>query len=124
MIVLIVEGDKLQAEMYKDGYELAGHSVLLASGAQEAVSKLDKEKVDLILLNLILPGRSGVEVLHELNSYDDWRQIPVVLITDNHPSTFKIKSGDLSKYSVKEMLFKQELTPREVVDKSVQLLAK
>lgn len=123
MKVMIVQGDKLQAEMYKDAYEMEGNQVVVASGAQDAITKLDKGGVDLILLDLILPGRSGVEVLHELNSYDDWQEIPVALITDNHPKTFKISESDMGRYSVKQLFFKQNTTPKQVAQKSKQLVA-
>lgn len=115
MRVLIVEDDKMLAEMYKDGFEAAKHEVVSAHGAQDALNKLDKTEVDLILLDLILPGRSGIEVIHELSSYKDWQTIPIVLMTDNHPSTFKIADKDLNKYSVKKIIFKQRTTPTEVV---------
>lgn len=123
MRVMVVQGDKLQAEMYKDAYEMAGDEVVVASGAQDAITKLDKGNVDLILLDLILPGRSGVEVLHELNSYDDWQEIPVALITDNHPKSFKISQSDMSRYSVKQLFFKQNTTPKQVVEQTKQLVA-
>lgn len=115
MKVLIVEDDKMLAEMYRDGFETAKHKVISAHGAQDALNKLDKTDVDIILLDLILPGRSGVEVIHELSSYKDWQKIPIILMTDNHPSTFKIADKDLIKYSVRKMVFKQKTTPTEVV---------
>ncbi len=115
MRVLIIEDDKMLAEMYRDGFEAAKHKVISAHGAQDALNKLDLAEVDLILLDLILPGRSGIEVIHELNSYKDWQKIPIILMTDNHPSTFKIAKKDLAKYSVEKIIFKQKTTPREVV---------
>lgn len=115
MRVLIVEDDKMLAEMYRDGFEAAKHEVIGAHGAQDALNKLDKAKVDLILLDLVLPGRSGVEVIHELSSYKDWQKIPIILMTDNHPATFKIADKDLKKYSVKKVIFKQKSTPTQVV---------
>ncbi len=113
MKVLIVEDDKMLAEMYRDGFEVAKHKVVSAHGAQDALNKLDKTEVDLILLDLILPGRSGIEVIHELSSYKDWQKIPIILMTDNHPESFKIADKDLVKYSVRKMVFKQKTTPTE-----------
>ncbi len=115
MKVLIVEDDKMLAEMYRDGFLAANHKVVSAHGAQDALNKLDNTVVDLILLDLILPGRSGVEVVHELSSYEDWQKIPIILMTDNHPSTFKIAEEDLAKYSVRKLVFKQKTTPTEIV---------
>jgi len=115
MKVLIIEDDKMLAEMYRDGFVVAKHQVVSAHGAQDALNKLDKTDVDLILLDLILPGRSGIEVIHELSSYKDWQKIPIILMTDNHPSTFKIADKDLAKYSVRKIIYKQKTTPTEVV---------
>ena len=115
MKVLIVEGDKPHAQMYQDAFEIAGHQTEVALGAQQALHKLDKFSADVILLNLILPGRSGVEVLQELVSYDDWKLIPVILLTDNHPSTFKISTSDMAKYSVARLVYTNKNTPSDIV---------
>lgn len=122
MKVLIIEDDKLLAEMYRDGFKLAKHEIINAYGAQDALNKLDKTEVDLILLDLILPGRSGIEVIHELSSYKDWQNIPIILMTDNHPSTFKIANKDLAKYSVRGIVYKQKTTPTEVVKLAEELV--
>lgn len=115
MKVLIVEGDKPHAQMYQDAFEIAGHKTEVALGVQQALHKLDKFSADVILLNLILPGRSGVEVLQELVSYDDWKLIPVILLTDNHPSTFKISTSDMAKYSVARLVYTNKNTPSDIV---------
>ncbi len=122
MKVLIVEDDKMLATMYRDGFEGAGHKVVSAHSAQDALNKLDETAVDLILLDLILPGRSGVEVIHELSSYSDWQKIPVILMSDNHPSTFKIAKKDLAKYSVHKLVFKQQITPSAVVELAEEIV--
>jgi CheY-like chemotaxis protein len=50
-----------------------------------AVTSADINKPDIVVLDLFLAGRSGIEFLYELRSYPDWQQLPV-LITGHLPS--------------------------------------
>lgn len=116
MKVLIVEDDKKLAQMYQDGFELAKHDVTSADGAQDALNKLDKQDVDIILLDMLLPGRSGVEILHELSSYVDWQDIPVILMSDMARDEIKISDEHLAKYGIKTIIHKSATTPTELVE--------
>ena len=115
MRVLIVEDDKLLSQMYKDGFELAGHETISADSAQGALNELSEERVDLILLDMFLPGRSGIEVLHELSSYADWQIIPVVLLSDIDRKRIKTSDKDLLKYGVHSIIYKPSAAPSKLI---------
>jgi DNA-binding response OmpR family regulator len=61
------------------------HDVYHFSDPQMAVTSADINKPDIVILDLFLAGRSGIEFLYELRSYPDWQQLPV-LITGHLPS--------------------------------------
>jgi DNA-binding response OmpR family regulator len=61
------------------------HEVYHFSDPQMAVTSADINKPDIVVLDLFLAGRSGIEFLYELRSYPDWQQLPV-LITGHLPS--------------------------------------
>ena len=58
-----------------------GYQVITASDADEAMHMVHEERPDLILLDVVMPGRSGYELCHELKSDPETRLIPVVMIT-------------------------------------------
>ncbi len=116
MRVLIVEDDKLLSEMYREAFEIALHDVISADGAQDALNRLDKEdSIDLLVLDMILPGRSGVEILHELSSYADWQNIPVIMMSDIAKENIKISNDNLAKYGIRKVIYKPATSPREIV---------
>jgi class 3 adenylate cyclase len=64
--------------------EKAGHHVLTADCGETALAILEKETIDLIFLDLVMPGISGFEVLNRLKQDDNWRAIPVIMISGQH----------------------------------------
>jgi adenylate cyclase len=59
----------------------AGHSVITASSGAEALAALTEHKIDTVLLDLIMPGMDGSEVLQRIKANDAWRAIPVIVIS-------------------------------------------
>jgi two-component system phosphate regulon response regulator PhoB len=64
-------------------YHLARESyrVRTVSSGMEALRALDTEIPDLILLDLMLPGVSGLEVMREIRRREEWKDVPVILLT-------------------------------------------
>src|SRR2546422_3117657 len=64
--VLIVEDDTAIAHMYRLQLEADGYRVLVAGSADDAVAAIDRRPPDLVLLDVLLPGRDGFAVLEHL----------------------------------------------------------
>jgi CheY-like chemotaxis protein len=64
--ILIVEDEPLISEMYGRMLEQSGFSVDYAYGGHEAIAKAGQQKYDLILLDIMMPGVDGMEVLKTL----------------------------------------------------------
>lgn len=64
-------------------YHLAreGYRVQTAADGEEALEAMEREPPDLVVLDLMLPGVSGLEVLRELRGRAEWRGLPVILLT-------------------------------------------
>lgn len=77
--ILIVEDRESMAEMLRTTLESEGFRVYAAKDASQAVKKLRQEKVDLVLTDLKLPGKDGVEVLRASREDDPLR--PVIVMT-------------------------------------------
>jgi CheY-like chemotaxis protein len=59
----------------------AGMNVLIAHDGDEALNSLKRQVPDLISLDLVMPGKSGIRVLMELRKNRDWSRIPVIIVT-------------------------------------------
>ena len=69
------------------GVHLEGHgySVVSASDVAEAIKAVQKEKPDLIILDVAMPGGDGLDVLRQLNASNPRNMIPVIVVTGMEP---------------------------------------
>ena len=79
--ILIVDDEKnmldvLRKKMKEDGYE-----VLLATNGQEAGEKIFQEHPDLILLDILLPKVSGIEVCKRMKAENGLAKVPIIFFT-------------------------------------------
>lgn len=81
MKILVVEDDISTRKLEQLVLERSGHTVLEAEDGNSALRVLNTEKVELILLDLLMPGMSGIDLLERLKSNPDTSSIPVVLCT-------------------------------------------
>ena len=80
--ILVVDDDReiiaiLKSELAKEGYE-----VLASSEGKEALEMIKAEKPHLIILDIVLPGMDGYEILDRLKKDDETEKIPVIMLTD------------------------------------------
>lgn len=79
--VLVIEDEPNITEavsffLSRDGWEVFAHS-----NGRDAVDAVEHRAPDLLILDLMLPGRSGVEILRDLRAQDRWAQLPVLMLT-------------------------------------------
>ena len=77
--ILIVEDETKVAQALREGLEREGYAVTVARTGEEGYYLLDARSFDLVVLDLMLPGRSGLEILGTLRARD--RGIPVLILT-------------------------------------------
>ncbi len=73
----------------------AGMRVVTAHDGHEALERLQEVTPDLISLDLVMPGKSGVRLLHDLRKHPSWQRIPVIIVT-GHARDEKVR-GDLDQ---------------------------
>jgi DNA-binding response OmpR family regulator len=79
--ILIVEDDEDLRRMFRTTLTLAGFEVTEAGDGLEALTHVDADPPDLVVLDLMLPGVSGVVVYQEIAAHAITRNIPIVVIT-------------------------------------------
>ncbi|MBI1753312.1 MAG: response regulator [Acidobacteria bacterium] len=79
--VLVVDDDPAVRQVLRAYIELEGHRVLEAADASFARKALAKERVDLMFLDVMMPGESGMALCHSLKDDPECQGIKVVLLT-------------------------------------------
>lgn len=112
--ILIVEDEKTQQILYEEELSEMGYSLQIASDGEEALQMARSERPDLVILDIKMPGISGLDVLQDL--LNDEPRIPVIINTaythykDDFMSwaadEYIVKSSDLTelKNAVRKIL--------------------
>jgi DNA-binding response OmpR family regulator len=79
--ILVVDDEFILRDLMRTVLEEEGFSVITAPDGEEALTKANSEMPDLILLDLMMPGKSGLEVCKILKSQPETKHIPVVMAT-------------------------------------------
>lgn len=79
--VLVVDDDPAVRQYIGDILELEGHTVRTASDGYQALREIDAERPDCVLLDIMMPGMSGLEVLTTVRQTAAGADLPIVIIT-------------------------------------------
>lgn len=79
--IMIVEDEKHIVELLRFNLEQQGYDVISIENGKEAVSAILKEVPSLILLDLMLPGKDGIEICREVKQNRETRNIPIIMLT-------------------------------------------
>ncbi|WP_027355721.1 sigma-54-dependent transcriptional regulator [Desulfofundulus thermocisternus] len=77
--VLVIDDEKGMCWALRKALEDEGHEVITAYSGSEGLNLLAKEEVDLVLLDIKMPGMSGLEVLEHIRKKDE--KLPVIIMT-------------------------------------------
>jgi DNA-binding response OmpR family regulator len=112
--ILIVEDDKFLRELIVQKLIKEGYDVAEAIDGEEGIKKVKTVKPDLVLLDLILPGIDGFEVLTKIKEDPSLVRIPVIILS-NLGQKDDVERG--LKLGAIDYLIKVHFTPREIIDK-------
>lgn len=117
--VLLVEDEKIIANSIERTFAKKHYQVFLAANAQEARKVLKDEKIDLILLDIILPDVDGFQLLDEFKKNDATKDIPVIIIS-NLGQREEIEKG--RKKGAVDYIIKSNTVPSEILEKVESIL--
>ncbi|HPM43445.1 MAG TPA: response regulator [Candidatus Omnitrophota bacterium] len=83
--ILIIDDEGDIAKLTAKRLELTGYSVLTLENGSKAIETAKNKRPDLILLDIVMPGRNGCEICKDLKSNEDTRGIPVILFSAHYP---------------------------------------
>jgi PAS domain S-box-containing protein len=79
--LLVVDDNETNCDLLERQLERQGYTVAVATNGPLALRMLQAMSYDLILLDIIMPGMNGFEVLEQLKRHEDWRHIPVIVLS-------------------------------------------
>lgn len=116
--VLIIEDEEDAAELFSEMMRVSGFRVITTSKSQPAITMMTEDKPDLVLLDIMMPEISGLEILRQMRRDPNLSEIPVIVLTaKSMPADIKngMEAG-ASTYLTKPVGF-QEL--KEAVERTL-----
>ena len=110
--ILLVEDEALISDLYSYQLKASGYEVKTAGDGLTGLKMLEEESFDLILLDIMLPGMNGLEMLREYKSKHPTKT-PLVLLLTNLGQDAVIKEG--FSLGAAGYLIKASYTPEQVV---------
>ena len=119
--IIIIEDEKMLAEIYRDKFKKEGFDVLLFSEGKEGIKSIFDEKPDILILDILLPDIGGIEILKKVRENGQWGEnLPIIMLT-NLDSNDHILIA-IEKYHPSYYFIKTDIEPSEIVEKAKELL--
>jgi len=118
-LLMIVEDDPLLIKMYKTKIVSEGYRVVAAQDGEEGLKKAIESKPDGIILDVMMPKLSGIDMLERLRRDPHGKSIPVIVISNLSQEAESNKAKELG---ANEYLVKANYTPKEVIEHLKQYL--
>lgn len=117
--ILIIEDEEILLDVLKKKLSQAGYEIAVARDGEEGLFSMRASRPDLILLDIVMPKKSGLEVLEEMRSDKNLQDISVIVISN---SGQPVEIDQVLKLGVKDYLVKTQFDPQEVLSKVKQQL--
>ena len=109
--ILIVDDDVMNLKVAESVLKDKDYEVLMAETGMECLGILEKETVDLILLDIEMPGMNGIQTLSEIHKEGMFPDVPVMLLSGTANADYIIKACRLGATGyIKKPLVPQDLS--------------
>ncbi len=110
--ILVVEDDKFLRDIVDNHLIKAGYAIINAASGEEAIKAALEEHPDLIILDIVLSGISGLDVMARLHENAETKKIPFIVFTNSDEDSSVTRGHELGavKYLVKAVS-----TPEKIV---------
>ncbi|MEW5758832.1 MAG: response regulator [Candidatus Omnitrophota bacterium] len=109
--ILIVEDDKHIVKLIDYNLGKAGFDSFIANDAEGALSLLEKQKIDLIILDIMLPGMSGLEACRNIKENPRLKHTPIIMLTAKGEEVDKVIGFELGA----DDYITKPFSPRELI---------
>lgn len=111
--ILIIEDDPFLLKLYDEILKSAGYEVDIAEDGDTGKKKIKSSRPDLVLLDIMLPKINGLDLLEEVRSKADTKDIKVIIVTNLASEEDHARA---EKLGVSKYMIKTEYDPNQIVD--------
>ncbi len=80
--ILVVEDDQFYSNIFKKKLTLEGFNVILAADGEQCMKAVREQPCNLILLDMVMPVKDGIQTLKELKADEGLKNIPVIILSN------------------------------------------
>jgi len=117
--ILLAEDDALLIDIYSMKLREAGFRVEIAKDGEEVLKKIKEKIPDLLLLDIVLPGISGWEILEKIRGDQSFKKLKIVILS-NLGQKNEVERG--LKLGADKYLIKAHYTPSQIVKEIKEVL--
>jgi CheY-like chemotaxis protein len=117
--ILLIDDDLFVTTLYAAKLQSEGFAVDTAHSGNEAIEKIEKHSPDVIILDLNMPGISGVELLRAIRAVPLFHHIPVIIFSSGYIRTLVDEATQLGVYRI---LAKSQCSPKMLISEVKELL--
>src|SRR5438132_2885683 len=111
--ILIVEDDQIVANIYRNKFSVDGFQVEIALDGQLGLEMVRSFRPDAVILDLMLPNMTGVELMKKIRLEQDFQQLPVIVFSNTYLTNMVQEAW---KAGATKCLSKANCTPKQVID--------
>ncbi len=111
--ILIIEDDQIVANVYRNKLAVEGYRVEVAGDGESGLRIMRTFHPQVIILDLMLPGISGVDVIKEVRSEQDFAKIPIIVFSNTYLTNL---IQDAWRAGANKCLSKASCTPKDVIE--------
>jgi len=111
--ILIVEDDQIVANIYRNKFSVEGYQVEVALDGQSGMEMLNSFRPDAVVLDLMLPKMTGVDLMKQIRSQSDFQQLPVIVFSNTYLTNMVQEAW---KAGATKCLSKANCTPKQVIE--------
>jgi DNA-binding response OmpR family regulator len=111
--LLIIEDDQMVGNIYRNVFLVAGFQVDLALDAETGLEALRRFRPDAVILDLVLPRMTGVEVMKQIRSQPDFQKLPVIIFSNTYLTNLVQEAW---KAGATKCLSKANSSPKQLVE--------
>ncbi len=111
--ILIIEDDQIVANIYRNKFSVEGFTVDIALDGQAGLEMIESFRPDAVILDLMLPKLTGVEVMKKLRTRPEFQQLPIIVFSNTYLTNMVQEAW---KAGATKCLSKANCTPKHVIE--------
>src|SRR6266851_9897113 len=111
--ILIIEDDQIVANIYRNKFSVEGYTVEIAHDGHAGVECIRSFRPDAVILDLMLPKITGVEVMKKVRAEPDFQKLPIIVFSNTYLTNMVQEAW---KAGATKCLSKANCSPKQLLD--------